>query len=83
MPQGRKKRVYIGESSKSGFQRVRKHRKELRDGAFIHAMVIHCLKEHDGEIQEVMFKIVSKYQTPLERQVRESMVIVKSCKEVS
>ena len=37
--------------------------------------MIHFLEEHQGEVQEVLFRILSKHHTPLDRQVQESINI--------
>ena len=38
-------------------------------------MVIHFMEEHEGRPQEIHFRVTSKHQTPLDRQVQESVNI--------
>ena len=47
----------------------------MSNGVLTHIMVVHWLEEHSGQNQEILFNIVSKHQTPLSRQVRESVLI--------
>ena len=67
--------MYVGESSRSGFQRAREHRKEIDDGLATHPLNIHFQEEHEGRKQEIMFRVVSKHYSALERHVAESVLI--------
>ena len=67
------RRIYIGESSRSGHQRGNEHLKDIEDGNIKHPMVQHFFEEHCGRRQEIVMKIVSKHQTALDRQVAESV----------
>ena len=69
------RRVYHGESSRSGYQRAQEHQKEVRAGVPTHPLVIHFLEENQGKEQETLFRITTKHQTPLERQIVESVNI--------
>ena len=69
------RRQYIGESSRSGYQRGREHWKEVSEGALTHPMTLHFLEEHEGKQQEVILRIVNKFHTALARQVAESVLI--------
>ena len=72
--QGRK-RQYVGETSRSGYQRGKEHRREVEKEVATHPMTLHFQEEHSGNQQETVFRIISKHYTPLERQVIESVVI--------
>ena len=69
------RRIYIGESSCSGFQRGQEHLKEVKEDVATHPVVTHFQEEHEGREQEVMMRIIGKHQTPLEKQVMESVLI--------
>ena len=45
----RSQRIYLGESSRSGNQRVQEHCKDIQDGIITHPMVVHFIEEHGGE----------------------------------
>ena len=61
------RRQYLGETSRSGHQRFKEHMREIYGGQIKHPMTLHFMEEHQGEIQEVMFRILSKHRTPLDR----------------
>ena len=69
------KRQYIGQSSRSGYQRGREHDKVIGEGVETHPLTIHFEEEHKGEKQDILFRIINKYQTALSRQVAESVLI--------
>ena len=69
------RRQYIGETSRSGYQRAKEHRREVEEGIATHPMVIHFQEEHYGEAQETIFRLLSKHRLALERQVTESVRI--------
>ena len=46
------KRTYIGESSRSPYQRGKEHLKEVREGVLDHPMVQHFWEEKEGEKEE-------------------------------
>ena len=66
---------YIGETSRSPFQRGKEHDQEIKDGKKTHPMTIHFLEAHNGQQQEVLMGVVKKAATALERQVWESVTI--------
>ena len=70
-----KRRQYIGESSRSGYQRGKEHGKEVSEGVLTHPMTLHFLEEHNGVQQEVILRILNKFHTALARQVAESVMI--------
>merc|ERR1712240_287130 len=47
----------------------------MESGHLKHPLVIHFLEEHQGERQDVLFRILSKHHTPLDRQIQESVNI--------
>ena len=42
-----------------------------------HTLVAHFREEHGGESQEILMRVLSKHATPLDRQVKESLNILK------
>ena len=66
---------YIGESSRSAYQRGKEHIKEIIGGKKTHPMVEHFGDCHQGQTQEVLFRTFSNFQTALARQVWESIEI--------
>ena len=66
---------YIGESSRSGNQRAGEHLAEIHARKKTHPMVQHHQEHHSGQPQEVLFRVVQKFKTALERQVWESVTI--------
>ena len=72
--QGRTYR-YIGESSRSPYQRGQEHWKEILAGKKTHPLVDHFLDFHQGTRQEVLFRTLATFQTALHRQVWESVEI--------
>ena len=68
--------MYLGETSRSSYQRAKEHLKEIQEMAASHPLVIHCLEEHEGEIQPVLWRTLSAHLTPMDRQVQESMNII-------
>ena len=69
------RRQYQGESSHSAYQRGIEHGKGISSGVLTHPLVLHFWEEHSGVEQPVRMRITSKHQSPLERQVRESVNI--------
>ena len=65
------RRQYISETSRSGFQRAKEHKREVEEGITTHPMVIHFLEDHQGEEQETVFRLLSKHRTALDCQVME------------
>ena len=72
--QGHKYR-YIGETSRSGHQRAAEHLAEILAKKKTHPMVQHHQEWHQGETQEVLFRVTARFQTALSRQVWESVEI--------
>ena len=54
--------------------------KEISDGLASHPLTIHFREEHGGRQQEVLLRILSRHISPLERQVVESLNIIKASK---
>ena len=72
--------VCNGETSRSPFQRGNEHMKEISDGLASHPLTIHFREEHGGRQQEVLLRILSRHISPLDRQVVESLNIIKASK---
>ena len=66
---------YIGESSRSAFQRGKEHVADIRSGKKTHPLNIHFNEAHDGLEQEVIMRTLTTPQTALARQVWESVTI--------
>ena len=71
------KRIYIGESSRSAYQRGMEHLKDVSEGVLDHPFVQHFWEEHGGKQQEVMMRVLSLHIKSQERQVQESVRIEK------
>ena len=48
------RKVYLGETSRSSYQRAKEHQKYIKEMASDHPLVIHCLEDHEGEFQPVL-----------------------------
>ena len=55
---------YVGESRRSGYQKVREHCQEIFLGKKTHLMVLHFEKAHKGNQQEVLMRIVRTPERP-------------------
>ena len=66
---------YVGESSRSGYQRGREHAKEMEQGKKTHPLVIHWEERHASQPQEILMRVVATANTALERQTWESVRI--------
>ena len=71
-----RRRVYLGETSRSTYQRGLEHWKEVREGVTTHPLVVHATEEHEGILQEVLFRTLSYHMTPMDRQIQESVNIL-------
>ena len=74
------KKLYYGETSRSGYQRAIEHKKEIDNGAATHPLVIHFCEDHNGRKQEVLFRVITSHLTALDRQTSESVNIISSGK---
>ena len=70
-----RKRIYWGESSRSGYQRGQEHHREIIGGVQTHPLVLHFAEEHDGTRQEYLMRVTNYHKKALERQVLESIRI--------
>ena len=73
--------VYIGETSRSAYERGQEHSKDLEFKRHKSHMLKHCVNHHDGMNPEnVKFgmKILSSHKTAFERQIREAVLIEKN-----
>ena len=72
---------YFGESRRSPYPRGNEHAREINEGVGTHPLVIHMREEYSRRQQEVLMRVISKHITPLDRQMRESLNIIKASKE--
>ena len=75
-----KERLYIGESARSGFERLSEHFQGYLQGANDNHMHKHFQTEHELEAERPEFeaKIVRTHQSALYRQVHEAVLIMKN-----
>ena len=66
---------YIGESSRSAFQRGKEHMADIKAGKKAHPINIHFSEVHEGKEQEVIMRTLTTPQTALARQVAEAVRI--------
>ena len=66
---------YIGESSRSPYQRGKEHGSEIKAGKATHPLTIHFEEAHNGNKQEVLIRVVKHARSPLSRQTWESVEI--------
>ena len=67
--------AYIGESSRSPYQRGREHCQEISLGKRTHLLVLHYEEVHQGSEQQILIRVVVNRRTALERQTWESVKI--------
>ena len=77
--EGRRRRYY-GETSRSPHQRGNEHQRDIAQGVATHPLVAHFVEEHNGITQEILMRVISRHMTPLDRQVSESMNILRAAK---
>ena len=70
-----KRRIYWGESSRSGHQRGQEHHREIIGGVQTHPLVLHFAEEHSGTRQDYLMRVTNFHKKALERQVLESIRI--------
>ena len=75
------RRAYLGETSRSSYQRGREHIKKILKGMATHPMIIHSLEEHGGEAQPVLMRTLSSHLTTMDRQVQESLNILQEARK--
>ena len=76
-----KRYVYIGESARSGYERLWEHQRSLEQLSPESHMLKHIVEVHEGEkIEDIEFhaRILKYTRTPWERQIRESTMIQES-----
>ena len=64
-----KGKVYVGETSRSPYQRGREHHKEVAEAKKTHTMVLHFQEFHQGQTQQVLMRTMVETRTALDRQV--------------
>ena len=62
-----RKALYVGETSRSPYQRAREHTKEIDEAKKSHPLVIHFSEKHGGCKQEVIMRTVKETRMVLER----------------
>ena len=62
-----KRRMYWGESSRSGHQKGQEHHREIMGGVQTHPLVLHFVEEHSGEKQKYLMRITKYNKKALER----------------
>jgi len=67
--------IYVGETSRSPYQRGRGHQKEVNEAKRSHPMVTHFQETHQEQKQTILMRTVRNTNTALERQVWESVLI--------
>ena len=67
--------AYIGESSRTGFDRGAEHGAALRKMDVNSPLVEHHLEEHEGQTPSFTMELVQRFVRPLERQVMEGVLI--------
>ena len=67
--------AYIGESSRSPYQRGREHWQEVDMRKPNHPLTIHSEEEHEGREIEILMRVIKQTETATERQVWESVMI--------
>ena len=60
---------YVGETSRSTYQRGREHQKEVDEAKRSHPLVSHFQKVHQGNKQIILMRTVRETRTAMERQV--------------
>ena len=70
-----KRRIYWGESSRSGHHRGQEHHREIMGGVQTHPLVLHFVEEYSGTRQDYLMRITNFHKKALERQVLESIRI--------
>lgn len=66
---------YIGESSRSPYQRGKEHLSEIEAGKRTHPLVIHFEEAHQGQKQETLMRVIKHARSALDRQTWESVAI--------
>ena len=80
-----KDRIYHGETARNLYIRSKEHYKALEHQDKHSFMYKHMMKEHGNDLNNVEFdwKVVSKHQKPLQRQLAEAIKIDKKSSEVN
>ena len=72
--------IYVGETSRSVYNRVKEHNAGHLNQAKDNALWKHSASQHEGIHQRYKCEVVSKHREPLERQITEWVEIVKEGK---
>ena len=70
-----KKYMYIGETSRSPYQRGKEHENDVEGGKKNHPMTIHFKEKHQGRRQRIIMRVIATPKTSLARQIWESVKI--------
>ena len=71
--------TYIGETSRSLYQRSREHRALLRGKNEDSVLWEHCVEVHGSMLQEFTVRVLQKHRTAFNRQINEA-VLIRYCK---
>ena len=76
MPTKGVRKIYWGESHRSGWDRASDHQKALKTQNKAYAIVKHQLNDHnEEEVPNFQFNVVQSFTSSLERQIREAIAI--------
>ena len=56
-------------------QRGEEHDKDIKEGDLSHPIVKHAWEEHEGCRPDILMRIISKHETPMDRQILEAVRI--------
>lgn len=68
--------MYIGETSRSPFDRGQEHQEMIDNGDLAHPVVRHAWEEHRGVKPSIIMCVISSHKNPLKRLTQESVLIV-------
>ena len=67
--------IYVGETSRSLFERAKEHWAGMKGGATKNHMIKHVTLEHDGREPKFVLKLIRQFKSALARQVAEAVRI--------
>ena len=67
--------MYVGETSRSGYQREREHLREVIMGKKTHLLVDHFEEQHKGIPHFFLMRVAKQAETAMERKIWESVHI--------
>ena len=69
--------MYVGETSRSPYQRGKEHGSDVDGGKKNHPISIHFQEKHQGEKQRILMRVLATPQTAMARRIWESVRIDK------